>query len=167
AGLVAGGFGLVIFGRNEEAATLCGIGIGLLTAGKMAQNLLRPVLEGLWWRWLVPILLGVGTGLLLGGISAAVLARNNEAPPFLGIGAGFLLTARAALRLFPSARSDWKMRLLLTASQGGGVIFLAVGIAALFRPHSEAPILMGIGSGILVAGVMAYRTLLKEPVRPK
>jgi hypothetical protein len=167
AGLLASGFGLLVFGRNEEAAALSGIGIGMLTTAKMARNLLRPVLEGLWWRALVPILFGVGTGFLVGGISTAVVSRYNDAPPFLSIGAGFLVTARMAVRLFPSARSDLKMRLLLTAMQILGIMFLAVGVVQFFKPRSEAPILMGIGSAILVAGVLAYRALLKEPVPPK
>jgi Protein kinase domain len=167
AALLASGFGLLVFGRNEEAAALCGIGIGLLTTGKIARNLLRPVLEGLWWRALVPILSGVGTGLLVGGIATGVLPRISDAPPFLGIGGGFLVAARTALRLFPSARSSAITRLFWTGSQSLGILFLAVGVVQLFRPRHEAPVLMGIGSAILVAGVMAYRALLKEPVRPK
>jgi hypothetical protein len=46
-------------------------------------------------------------------------------------------------------------------------MFLAIGVVQVFRPRHEAPVLMGIGSAILVSGVMAYRALLKDPVRPK
>src|SRR5439155_13639392 len=131
----------------DEAAGLFGAGVGLFTAGLIASRLLQRILHLLWWRGVVPLLLGVGVGLLAGGLATAVAPRLSDAPPFIAIGVGFLVTARMALRFAaPDPGSFW--RLVLAVAQGFGIIMLAIGLTNIFfnRRNHEAPILMGIGS---------------------
>ena len=73
-----------------------------------------------------------------------------------------MLFARMAYRFSPPAAAGTGWRLVLAVTQGFGIIMLAVGMTQLvFNPRHSAPILMGVGIGLVVSGIMTYRLLLR------
>jgi hypothetical protein len=158
---MVGGLGLIVF-RKDEAATFLAIGTGFVTGGVMARKTLGNLYYVVRWRGLVPLSIGLGGGFFVGSLAELLLDRGNDAPPLLGVGTGLVLGAYLSNRMFPVTSVGWRRRVFLALLQGVGCLLLAIGAThAFFSRGSDAPILMGIGSGMLVAGFFVYRMLLR------
>ena len=167
--LVAAGLGLSVAAglfmagftgySNEEFVILTSVGCGFFVAGSLIIWRLAAA-GGMIWRFFPPLLLGGGSGMLIGGM-IEFATRNTDAAIFLGSGAGILVFGFTAAMLFlgyfSPARAESRRRRQVVETQAwdsGEVKEVAA------RPGRTNAILIGlaVALGVIPAGLFVVRS---------
>jgi serine/threonine protein kinase len=172
--LVAAGLGLSVAAglfmagytgySNDEFVIMTSVGCGFFVAGALIVWRLAAT-AGMIWRFFPPLLLGGGTGMLIGG-TIEFATRNTDAAVFLGSGAGILVFGFTAAMLFlgyfSPARAEARKHARYNETQTWDSAEVKEYAA---RPGRTNAILIGlaVALGIIPAGLFVVRSSIAVP----
>jgi hypothetical protein len=169
-GLLVGGLLSIFWPHQEEAAVFVGLGAGFLAAGRALSRLLgsadtrlgSPLIRILFWA--------LGLAFVVGGFTAVLVSggRPTAAPGVVGVGVGLTAVGVSTYRLARLLRRGLFTRFLTVIVAAAGMMFLVGGFIELIHHQrvGEAAVVVLVGTGLLVAGLIGYRMIVREPHSP-
>ncbi len=147
--------------RNDAVAALVGVGSGMLTCGLLLTGMCRSLAAPhRLWPALASIFLGVGSGMLIGGLSEwsriGGTYHHEEFAVFSGVGGGLMTAAMTGFLLFTSLGTPLRWRwffVVVMLAVGTGMV--TGGSSAALGVKEEVAALTGVGVGFLAAGILS------------